>query len=110
MRPLRSLTGISKILLRLALIAVVYALSFHVFLTFSFNSVSYFAHTLLVLFAVLLLIGAFSRGQNLTVVSALFMVILFVVLFFQSSWTVGNIIEFVTYISLAMYFLSHGNK
>lgn len=111
MRPLKSATGMANWLLRLSLVATIYLTSFKEFLKFNFKDFSYFINLLLVIFGVVFVVGAFSKRHNLTVVSSLFICILyFILLYLSGIGKLENIITYLTFICLSFFFLANGNK
>lgn len=111
MRPFKTATGLAMWLLRFSLIAGIYKTSFNTFTSFAFNSLNYFIHLFLIVFGVMLFVGAFVSKHSTTVLSALFLFILYVILLFVNiNSGISTIITYATLMSLSLFFLANGNK
>ncbi|TKG90439.1 hypothetical protein EYV94_23840 [Puteibacter caeruleilacunae] len=109
MRAFTSGQPIAAWLLRLSVVIVLFYRYWNTLLSFNFDSVGYIVTTIILLGAALLLIGGFSRGQGMTILSA---VLLFFALLVKSYFVVPsgieNLIPLLLPLSVSVYFISHG--
>ena len=109
MRAFVSGQPIAAWLLRLSVVIVLFYRYWNTFLSFNFDSVGYLVTTVILLAAALLLIGGFSRGQGMTILSA---VLLFFGLLVKSYFVVPsgieNLIPLLLPLSVSVYFISYG--
>jgi predicted neutral ceramidase superfamily lipid hydrolase len=110
MKPVKNLAGVGHWLLRIALLTIVYKFYFNFAIKFSFNGLQYFTALAFVVFAILLLLGAFMKNQGLTVVSGLVISMLSFVLMFYYGITLHSTISNIPLAALGFYFMTKGNK
>ncbi len=112
MKPLKSLIPLATWMMRLGVGLYAYTRYFNTLLDFNLNAISFYVAAVNLIFAALLIAGGFSRKHNLTVLSALFLLIVTIysaVTGFQNS--VNYSLAIYTMIgSVSMYFLASGNR
>lgn len=110
MRPMKSFQALSKWLLRIAVVVIVYVRFFDIITTFSFNSFSYFVALAIAVFAVLLFIGGFTKASKLTVLSSLFLVLLCLLqLFAVYGFGVDSVLQVIPLLAIGIHFMARGN-
>jgi hypothetical protein len=111
MNPWKSFTGLASWLLRIAMMLVIFTSFFNTFMTFNFQTLSFFIATAFVVFGVLLFVGGFLSKHSLTVVSALVLLILSVI---QAYWAFDGatpgFAQWLLMCAASMFFVSNGNK
>ncbi len=111
MKPLNTFSGIAKWVLRIAILMVVFTKYYDTFMLFNLNSLAFYVSAIFIVFGVLLFIGGFLSKPNLTVISALFLLLAFV---YMSVISFDGITEqFAINVlggAVALLFLADGNK
>jgi len=112
MKPIKSLSGIGRWLMRLALSITLLYVHINAVFDFRYETIGFYFSLLLVVFSFLLIVGGFVRKHHLTVLSAL---IIFVVLLFQVVIAGGIGLSntgFLTFyqLAIAVFFMAYGNN
>lgn len=111
MKPFKSLTPISRWLLRITLVAYLIMVHFGMLKSLDFNSLEFYFAFVYILFALLFFAGGMF-SQRLTVASSLIIFILALyqlVVSFTGTITNGTV-WFLVPISISLFFISSGNK
>lgn len=111
MKPFKAGISFSKWMLRIALVIYLIAYYHGTLLYLDFLDVSFIFAVIYVLSAVCLLIGGFRNNDNITVYSA-FMLLIAVAfnIYLDLADGLYGVIRHVLPLSIAFFFLTHGNK
>ncbi|MBO4581189.1 MAG: hypothetical protein J5701_02750 [Bacteroidales bacterium] len=115
MKPLKSLSGFSIWLLRIAVALFLVMRYWHTLKGIDVHAISLEILCICVycIFGILLLAGGIRKGASLTVISGLF-IALFSIYFaytnFNGNWLNENMLLFIFPFSAGVYFLANGNK
>ncbi|MBI9035841.1 MAG: hypothetical protein JEZ03_15370 [Bacteroidales bacterium] len=112
MKPLKSLMPLAVWLMRLGVGLYAYSRYLNTLLDLNFKAISFYVAALNILFAALLIAGGFSRKHNLTVLSAL---MLLLVTIYQAVTGFQNTVNFSLAVytmvgAVSFYFISAGNR
>ncbi len=112
MKPVRFLFPLSTFLLRIGVVFYTYITYFHHVLNFRVNEIDFYFSALLNIFAVLLLIGTFTKKHSLTVLSGLVLFILGLikVITYSGDVSTTGFIATLFFTLIALFFLGNGNK
>jgi len=111
MKPFKSITPLSRWLLRIALFAYLFMTHFAMLKTMNFGAIQFYFGFVYILFAVLLIAGGLF-SQSLTLVSSLVIFVLALyqlIVSFTGTITSGIVLFFIP-VSISLFFLSTGNK
>ncbi|HKM94258.1 MAG TPA: hypothetical protein VJY41_11450 [Prolixibacteraceae bacterium] len=111
MKPLKSGVNLSKWILRLALVVYLIAYYHGTLLFFDFLDITFIFALIYVLAAISLFVGGFQKTDNITVYSSLLLI--FAVAFniyFDAVDGIYGVISHLLPLSIALFFLTHGNK
>lgn len=109
MNPVKNLVPIAKWFLRISAAIVIYNMHFELAATFDFNSLNYFLALGIVVAAITLIVGGFTKNNVTTVVSGLVICAISVVLMFIPDFSLYSILGQFVPASLGFYFLARGN-
>lgn len=111
MKPFKASIPLSRWLLRISLVALMFFYYFSAFNSFNLKSPEFYFAAVYIVFGSLLFIGGFMSKSSLTVISALIIFILSVYMLIVkfTGITDRNIIVYFLPASLSFYFLSTGN-
>lgn len=111
MNPWKGLTGLSAWVMRIAMLMLLLPMFYPTLIAFNIQSLHFYIGAAMVVCSVLLLIGGFLSKHTITVVSSLILLILSGV---QAYWAFSGLNQlFAMWVltgSVALYFLSNGNK
>ncbi len=112
MKPIKTLLPFSRWLMRICLLAWVILRNIETVQTMDVKSPDFYVALGLMLFAILLFAGGFSSKPGLTVISAIFLTLLFIYKIYMGFSPVVSetIIVSFTFLSVSIYFLSSANK
>lgn len=110
MNPIKSLVPTAKWFLRVTALIIIYNKHFELAATFDFNSLQYFLALLLVIAAIILIVGGFSKNSTMTVFSGMAICIFSVVMMFMNDFDLYVLLDEFVPASLGFYFLARGNK
>lgn len=110
MNPIKSLVPTAKWLLRIAALIIVYQKYFDLAATFDFNSLEYFLSLFLVLTAITLIVGGFSKNNTMTVLSGLGICVFSILMMFVNEFDFYVLIDQLVPASLGFYFFARGNN
>lgn len=112
MKPIKTLLPFSRWLLRILTLAWLLMQNIQVVQGMDIHSPAFYVALGFILFGALLFAGGFSSKPGLTVVSAIFLTLLFIYsiyLHFVPQVTESQLFSFV-FLSIAIYFMSSANK
>ena len=112
MRPARFLLPLSTFLFRVGVAFYIYIVYFNDVLEFRFNQLDFYLASVFSIFGILLIFGAFSSRQTLTVLSAwiLFLLGLYKVFNFSGNFFSPDFVTLVFFALIALFFICNGNK
>ncbi len=111
MKPLKALSGLSKWILRIAILLAVFSQYYEPFMAFQISKFNFYVAAVFLIFAVLLLAGGFLSKHNLTVISSLFLMIASIYMCIMSYDGVTNLFTINLLIgAIAFFFVTDGNK
>ncbi|HLO92370.1 MAG TPA: hypothetical protein VK172_14490 [Lentimicrobium sp.] len=112
MKPIKTLLPFSRWLLRILMLGWLLMHNIQVVQGMDVHNQPFYIALGFILFGALLFAGGFSSKPGLTVISAIFLTLLFIYkiyLSFVPQVTEGQLISFV-FLSIAIYFMSSANK
>ncbi|MCF8332105.1 MAG: hypothetical protein K9H84_06605 [Bacteroidales bacterium] len=111
MKPAKSLFPVFLWIVRIAVVFAVYVRFIGLIRSFETDEWSFYIAAAFGLFAVLLLLGGFSRKHNLTIISGLIIAVLSVYQMIQLGFGIGQSMAFYGLMtSIGLLFVSLGNK
>ncbi len=110
MKPILSSFPLSKWLLRITMLVLIYLFKKDFILQWDFKDVNYLVYFALTIFSVLLIFGGFGRNSSLTVISGLIIFLLGILLLILDTKTQLNLFLGIDAIVLGFFFLSIGNR
>ncbi len=112
MKPFRNAQPFAMWILRIALLLYAFSYYFTVFKSFDFQSMSFWFALIHLIFCGLIFIGGFTRDQQLTLWSALIILIvsIFGVVMELSNGITPSLAIYILVGGVSMVFLSRGNK
>lgn len=110
MKPILSTFPLSRWLMRISLIVILYLFKKDFILQWDFTNVNYLIYFAITFFSILLLFGGFGRNSSLSVISGLLIFILGILLLFVNGKTPENILIGIDSIIIGFFFLSIGNR
>ena len=111
MKPYTAFSGLTRWVLRIAMLLVIFTQHYDTFMAFKINSLTFYIAAVYIIFGVLLLIGGFVNKHNFTVLSGLLLLLASIYMCFVSFDGVTS--EFALYVllgSVALIFVTDGNK
>lgn len=109
MNPIKSLVPTAKWLLRISALIIIYQKHFELAATFDFDTAEYFLALGLIISAITLIIGGFSKKTIVTVISGLAICIFSVLMMFTGDFDFYSLLDEFIPASLGFYFLARGN-
>lgn len=112
MKPIKAMLPLSRWLLRIAVLAWIIMRNIESIQSLNIQSPDFYISLAFLVFGILLFAGGFSSKPGLTVISAIFLTILFIYRIyteFVPNVTEAQLIKF-TFLSVAVYFMSSANK
>ncbi len=112
MKPIKALLPFSRWLLRICVLAWVILQNMKTLQTLDVHSQGFYISLAFIVFAILLFAGGFSSKPGLTVISAIFLTLLFIYkiyLGFAPVVTETVVVSFV-FLAVSIYFMSSANK
>jgi hypothetical protein len=97
-------------LLRLVPALFLYIFLKNMLLTWNFQSIAYLIVFGISIFAILLIIGGFSKQHTLTMVSGLMIMVLSILLIFLDFKKSDSVIFGMAFFAIGFYFLASGNR
>ncbi|MFA6950606.1 MAG: hypothetical protein WCQ70_07970 [Lentimicrobiaceae bacterium] len=112
MKPVKTLLPFSRWLLRAALLTWLILQNASTIQSLDFKSQSFFLALAFILFGLLLFAGGFSSKPSLTVISAIFLSLLFIYQLYLNfvPWVTQPQVLLVILLSVCIYFMSSANK
>jgi hypothetical protein len=112
MKPLRFFLPLSTFLMRAGVAFYVYIIHFHQVLELNYRQFDFYLSLTFSIFGILLLFGAFTRKQTLTVLSSLILLILglYEIFTFTGNYFTTGFVSTLFFILIALFFLCNGNK
>ena len=112
MKPLKFFLPLSTFLMRAGVAFYVYIMHFHQVLELNYRHFDFYISFIFSIFGILLLFGAFTRNQTLTVLSSLILLILglYEIFTFTENYFTTGFVSTLFYILIALFFLCNGNK
>ncbi len=112
MKPFRSLQGLSGWLLRAGLVLFIIEAHYKTFIGFNYKVSGFYFSLLFLMAGLLLFIGGFLKNSSLTVVSGFVLFILSIInIILVFNGVIGEyLLDEYIILSLALFFLSNGNK
>ncbi len=111
MKPWTALTGITKWILRIAILMIVFTQYYDTFMGFKLNTFQFYIAAVYIVFGVLIFIGGFFTKHNLTVISALILFIASIYMSIESFDGITNEFAFNVLVgAVTLFFVTNGNK
>jgi hypothetical protein len=110
MEPMKSFMPLAKWLFRIAVALIVYSAFLDTALTFSFKGTGFYLALLMVIFSVLLIIGAFLKKSSMTVISGLAILVVSVIVMVSDGISLNSIIANFATGAIGFFFMANGNK
>jgi len=110
MNPIKSLVPTAKWLLKIAVVVIIYHKYFDFAAKFDFDSLEYFIALVMVIAAVALIVGGFTKKNQTTVLSGLVICILSVIMMFVDGFDLNSIMEQFAPAALGFYYMARGNE
>ena len=112
MKPARLLLPISTFLMRLGVAFYIYIQYFHHVIHHDFEQLNFYLSTIFTIFALLLIFGAFTRKQTLTVLSGLILFILSLYKIFTFSGQPESLsfVSLLLFGMISFFFVCNGNR
>ncbi len=115
MKPWTTFTGLAKWLLRIAVLLVIFTQYFNIFIDFKLDDIAFYVSAIYIVFGVLFFAGGFLSKHNLTVISALLLLLvsIYVSVIVFDGFKDESVIKFAQHVMLgavALFFVTDGNK
>ncbi len=111
MKPWTALTGFAKWLLRISVLLVIFTQYYDIFMGFKPDTIAFYVSAIYIVFGVLLFAGGFLSKHNLTVISALLLLLVSIyVCVVTFDGITGKFASDVMLGIVALFFVTDGNR